>query len=113
MMDAKKFIIERERMCGYQDDGCKKCPAFSIDHCSVYSGSIDDTIKMVDIVEKWASEHPFKTRQSEFLKQFTKANVDENSVLRICPNYIDSTVKCYANGDCDVCREKYWNEVVE
>ena len=112
MMDAKKFIAERERMCSYHDDGCNECPAFSIDYCSGNSRVIADSFKLVDIVEKWSNEHPVKTRQSEFLKQFTKANVDENGVIRICPNYIDSTVKCYAEVDCEDCRKKYWNEVV-
>lgn len=110
MMDVEKFIKERSRMCEYYEEKCSNCPAKEIG-CLVTLKSIRE---LNDIVEKWSEENPPRTRQSEFLKQFTKANVDENGVLRICPNYIDSTVKCYAyEKHCEDCRKEYWSEAVE
>ena len=119
-MEVKEFIAECERMCNYYGGRgyCKRvirettelCPLSDLITCTYLP---DLSAKAIDDVEKWSKENPKKTRQSEFLKQFTKANVDENGVIRICPNYIDSTVECHAEVDCGVCREKYWNEVVE
>ena len=112
-MDAKEFVHGLKRMCEYYGSRCHKgedeCPL--INRACVTSRSLDDD--MIGIVKDWVKKHPEKTRQSEFLKQFTKANVDENGVLRICPNYIDSTVECHTEVDCDVCRKEYWREVVE
>lgn len=108
-MDAKKFISESKRMCAYYDD-CNECPTVDTDSrlniCTMMW-------KMIDLVEEWSKEHSTETRQSEFLKMFPKANVDEYGVLRVCPNCIDFTVQCYVNADCDSCRKKYWSEVVE
>lgn len=112
-MTAEEFVHGLKRMCEYYGSRCYKgedeCPL--IYRACVTSKSLSDD--MIGIVKDWIGKHPVKTRQSEFLKQFTKANVDEDGVLRICPNYIDSTVKCHAKVDCNVCREKYWNEVTE
>lgn len=112
-MTAEEFIHGLKRMCEYYGSRCYKgedeCPL--INRACVTSKSLSDD--MIGIVKDWIGKHPVKTRQSEFLKQFTKANVDENGVLCICPNYIDSTVKCHAEVDCEDCSKKYWNEVVE
>ena len=117
MMEAKDFIYGLRRMCKYYSDNCKYVTTSEIESCPMRDYNCKDVDKLpdnaFDIVEKWVKLHPIKTRQDEFLKQFTKANVDENGVIRICPNYIDSTVKCYAEVDCEDCRKKYWNEVVE
>ena len=118
-MEAKEFITERNRMCDYYGGAahCKRVVGETTESCPlrdyvcVHLPGV--TVAVIDEVEKWSKTHPKKTRQDEFLKQFTKANVDENGVLRICPNYIDSTVKCYAEVDCDVCRKEYWKEEIE
>ena len=114
MMEVKEFIREVNRMCAYHGGNC-----YGKEHktCELASYDCKDLMNMpetaVDIVEKWTKEHPHKTRQSEFLELFPNATLDENGVIRICPNYIDSTVKCYTEVDCKDCCKEYWSKEVE
>ena len=64
-MDTVEYVKQRERMCDYYHN-CYGCPAVEYENCA----SLDIAIKLVPIVEKWAKEHPVKTRQSELLKLF-------------------------------------------
>lgn len=72
-MDAVNFLKTLDRICTKIDtDNCTEglCPIKQFcDHMgmdvSQTSGRERD---VVDIVEKWAEEHPVKTRQSEFLR---------------------------------------------
>lgn len=119
-MDAVKYLKEKGRMtkkCGIScydcllgrhNNGMKiPCQEFEIEHPE----------KVVEIVEKWAAEHPPKTRQSEFLKMFPDANVDEHGVISISPcelntkEYTDND--CKRTEPCDICRHKYWSQEVE
>lgn len=72
-MDAENFIKTRRRMCGeYLGDGkCLKCPVIKTGGCDLERCEEEDLDKIVAAVEKWASEHPAKTRQSEFLERWT------------------------------------------
>lgn len=105
-MDAVNFLRERERM--------------------FLSGAATPTIgledefapaEVVEIVKKWSEEHPRKTRQSEFLKQWPNARISaDDKTLGINPCQLDSTFversgKC-VNGNCYACRTKYWMEEV-
>ena len=64
-------------------------------------------------------EHPRKTRQEEFLRQWPGARVDLRGVVQITPCAIDSLYRtadgrCAAGGvDCTTCRRKYWMQEVE
>ena len=66
--------------------------------------------KNIATVEQWVKDNPFKTRQSEFLKQFPNAKLDSNGVLAIRPCDIDS--KCCTDDDyfskCGTCAKDYW-----
>ena len=69
----------------------------------------------VAIVERWAAEHPVKTRQSAFMEQWPNArisNVDEFPVINPCG--LDSTVvnECDV-ASCSKCRSKFWLAEVE
>lgn len=74
---------------------------------------------MVKAAEQWAAEHPIKTRQSEFLKQWPEADVDENGVLQTCPALIsashrDQTGWCATlSNKCENCRKAFWFTEVE
>ena len=96
--------------------GCKEC---EIDHSACNIGctnkSIEDDEKIIKIVEKWAAEHPLRTRQSEFLKMFPNASLDTNDVLAVQPCCIDSSygndrikANCCIGKTCVVCRREYW-----
>ena len=65
-MEAVEFIRQKDRMCNYysgrtctHDDSGETCPAMSID-CEI---TTDEPGRLVAIVEKWAKEHPEKTKQ--------------------------------------------------
>lgn len=81
--------------------------------CSDYTTTFSE--EAVSIVEKWAKEHPRKTRQSEFLKMFPNALIFKE-ILTINPCAIDSSrfgiEECHAyddnNAGCFECRKNYW-----
>ena len=116
-MDAVKYLKEAKRMCDVIGD-CRKCPInglVAVIPCKLVGGNLElaNPEKAVEIVEKWASENPKKTRQSEFLKVLPRAKV-EDGVLCYYPCDMDvregfKDANCERfQGDCHVCRIKYW-----
>lgn len=124
-MDAVEFLKEKSRMCntfnlcdggGYQET----CELYKKGlTCADYTNDYPE--KAVEIVERWAKEHPKKTRQSEFLKMFPDARLFDG-VLAIDPCKINSlrfdSKECRSYIDefgclsCDKCREQFWHEEV-
>lgn len=113
-MDAVEFFKTVKRLC--KDQGCKEFPAvFEDGMCMVMLVAMhcDDLIKstegMVSKVEQWAKGHPVKTRQSEFLKLFPNAAIDEDDgILGIRPCEIDESIVCTNEKGCENCYRKYW-----
>lgn len=68
---------------------------------------------MESAVGRWAKAHPVKTRQTEFLKQFPRADCSDSGIINICPQEIDTTIACHAEEDCKNCCKRYWNEEIE
>ena len=68
-----------------------------------------DNVGAVKFVERWAAEHPGKTRQSVFLEQWPDAQLDSCGIVEICPSDIDTTIhqKCSAD-KCGGCRREFW-----
>lgn len=89
MMDATKFIYERNRMCKSFCGGCKGCPAFNACEddlcCAVGQESTLDATAQIAIVEEWSAAHPRKTQQDVFMEQYPEAVIDEYGVLSVCP----------------------------
>lgn len=130
-MDAVEFIVTHDRMCKYErerginakNEPCPGCciPArLNIRTCP----SCEDFIKQhpaeaVEIVERWAKEHPRKTRQSEFLKLFPKGRLMSDGMLKFCPQEVDSGFMCpmivkkSLGIHCEDCRREYWLAEVE
>ena len=119
-MDAVEFLEEQYRMCEALNSHCEECGLS-------YTNNKTDLVcadfikrhpeEAVAIVEKWAKEHPRKTRQSEFLKMFPNALIFKE-ILTINPCVIDSSrfsiEECHAyNAGCFACRKKYWLEEVD
>lgn len=117
-MDAVEFCRESTRMCKTYPS-CNDCPAKLDDgicglRCSRYDYAPD---KKVTIVERWSAQHPRKTRQSEFLKQWPDAALYDDGVLGISPCSLSKK----KNGDrcddrtksCRDCRREFWMEEVE
>ena len=113
-MEAVEFFKTVNRLC--KNQGCNICPVAKEGCCMV--GFDDDSIKSIEEtvskVEQWAKDHPVKTRQSEFLKMFPKAEI-KNDYLWICPKYLDCDYRpeenCYKIS-CGDCKREYWLEEV-
>ena len=117
-MDALEFLMERKRLCGSYR-GCVGCP-FGVADCVIRDMTSEHTCKrIVTAVEQWSKEHPRKTRQSVFLKQYTEAEIDANGVVGLCPMTIsaahrDSDGECnYQELLCRDCRREFWMQEVE
>ena len=124
MMDAVEFLEKHNRMCGALGDECTDkdgtlCPLLVAARkagkgCYGYTKS--HPAEAVEIVERWAKEHPRKTRQSEFLKMFPSAKI-ERGVIKFCPADMDSDFQCQAKEElsfsCAACKREFWLEEVE
>lgn len=70
--------------------------------------------ELVQKMEKWAAEHPVKTRQSELLKILPNAALDERGVLRCDPCDLMHENIDYCPRSCEACREVFWlKEITE
>ena len=113
-MDAVEFLKQFNRMCkAYNDDGCKECSAYKYRCGEEFDEQEEDG---VSIVEKWAKEHPVKTRQSEFLKSWPEVTVDKHGVCNLepcnlCPSMLNSDGCSMSN--CDKCRRDFWLKEIE
>lgn len=114
MMDAVKFIEERDRMCHFYHHAgdCYQCPAKDCE-CSALEGMVNDD-NIVTIVEEWSAAHPRKTRQDVFLEQFPNAKIVEKA-LAICPYNLGLIDKCESKivGLCFDCLREFWMQEVE
>lgn len=107
-MDAVEYVKTQFRLCRSKDS-CSECPLQDKENCCCIMDTIEYAEKSVRIVEQWAKDHPVKTRQSEFLKTFPNAVIDEDDgILGIKPCDIDESIGCTNEKGCDGCRRKYW-----
>lgn len=116
-MDAVEFLKTLQRMCNAK---CRKCEfgkVYSVNEgCSTWR--IAHPEEAVVIAEKWAKEHPKRTKRSEFLEHYPNAAMRENGTL-LCPKAVDDTHtpasgKCRpGGGNCLECMEEYWLAEVE
>ena len=114
-MDAVEFLKAFGRLCNNYLCG-DNCPL--IDSCD--DESDDGYVRKVQIVEKWAKEHPVKTRQSEFLKQWPDAEVGDDGYPSVAPCQLYKDIEekdengiCCKNCGCDKCRRDFWLKEVE
>mgnify|MGYP007099692802 FL=1 len=113
-MDAVEFIKERNRMCESFDDDCdcSNCPAYRNNCCNTFEWQEE----LVAIVEKWSIEHPRKTRQDAFLKQWPNVKWSKTEpIIDIRPCIIDQTVRTEypCSKDCDDCCREFWLQEIE
>ena len=114
-MDAVEYVKQRKRMCDYYAN-CGDCPAVQYEECS----SLNGIANLVPIVEQWAKEHPVKTRQSEFLKQWPDAEISDDGLPSIAPCQLykdmeekDENGVCCKNCGCGICRRDFWLKEIE
>lgn len=115
-MDAVEFLNEGTRMC-HSYKGCVGCPMEQIDDCCMLSVNLK---QMINIVEQWAKEHPVKTRQSEFLKQYPNAEIGDDGYPSVAPCQLyknmeekDENGVCCKNCGCAECRRDFWLKEIE
>ena len=114
-MDALEFFKARKRMCE-----ATKCASCKLGHmqggCCIApeTEKIDACEEAIAIVEQWAAEHPVKTRQSEFLKQWPETELAQDGIIMICPSVVSAAHRekdgsCAIHSDtCVDCRRKFW-----
>lgn len=112
-MDAIEFVKQLRRM---EEQGVPKNRF--IYPCA--GQETDSPEEVVAEVEEWAKDHPIKTRQSVFLKQYPEAQTDIDDVLCVCPAVMSLSYRDDVGGCLDVskrcanCRRKFWSaEVAE
>lgn len=120
-MDAVEYFKAYARMCDSFDSKnnitgkpCVGCPLDDIGRGCHMNDLTNNAEECVAAVEKWAKEHPVKTRQSEFLKMYPNAVVMTGGVLCVRPCDVDNTIKnlCKTT-NCGVCRRDFWLQEVE
>ena len=113
-MDAVEYLKTLDRMCHCE---CLKCEfrkvRSGIETCPVWQRTHPE--EAVAIVEKWAKEHPVKTRQSVFLEQWPDARINEADELPMAsPCDLDGKLAGKCEGiTCPECRRKFWLAEVE
>ena len=118
-MDALEFFMERRRMCNSYSD-CEGCPLRAAE-CVFRDMTSEDTCeRIVTAVEQWSKEHPCKTRQSVFLKQWPDAIISHDGLPEVAPCQLcvglihgKSTEDCEKRGLCAKCRREFWMQEVE
>lgn len=97
---------------------CRRMIANDVQIRSVLGGWSAEAV--VEQVEQWAKEHPVKTRQSEFLKQWPDAAIgcDGYPSVAPCQLYKDMEEKdengvCCKNCGCAECRRDFWLKEIE
>ena len=114
-MDAVEFLKTLHRMCDRHCTNCefgKRLCGF-VTSCTVWRKTHPE--EAVAIAEKWAAEHPAKTRQSEFLKMFPGADICEmDGCLTLNPCHFYSKMQKECSGRrCSDCRREFWLAEVE
>lgn len=114
-MDAVEFLKALGRLCNNYPCG-DNCPL--IDSCD--DESDDGYVRKVQIVEQWSKEHPVKTRQSEFLKQWPDAEIGDDGYPSVAPCQLykdmeekDENGVCCKNCGCGICRRDFWLKEIE
>ena len=111
-MDAVEFIKTVNRLC--KNRRCKGCPFYKEGTCTFGFGdySVEHIEETISKVEQWAKDHPVKTRQSELLKMFPDAKIDDDGILAFCPDAFSpkeiDDEHCHKYNKCEECRKDYW-----
>lgn len=107
MMDALEFLNKVDRISA-------KWTTEEKAQYNEYRENHDNTSAIAFVV-KWDAEHPVKTRQNEFLKQWPEAEVDDTYgclTLDPCKFYPKMRKECVGKL-CSECREAFWLAEVE
>ena len=108
-MDAVEYNMALYRMCQSNDFSCNMCEFNKLCGIKNSGSTLEDAKKAVEFVKQWAKDHPFKTRQSEFLKMFPDAKINDDGILAFCPCAFSQKEKyCHKYNKCEECCKDYW-----
>lgn len=113
-MDAVEYLKTLCRMCHCE---CLKCEfgkaRSGFETCPVWQRTHPE--EAVEIAEKWANEHPVKTRQSVFFEQWPDARIKKADGLPMAsPCDLDGKLVGKCDGiSCPECRKAFWLAEVE
>lgn len=125
-MELTEFSKHYERMCQYYNKNCSLCPLgakFSSFDFGCYEFIMKFPTEAEPVVEYWNKAHPLRTRAAKFFKEVPDCPRSDDGYPRIAPCLLDRALgeKCsYSfglethvcpNESCNVCRQKYWEEV--
>lgn len=121
-MDAVAYFKAYARMCDSFDSKnniagkpCVGCPLDDIGHGCHMNDLTNNAEECVAAVEKWAKEHPVKTRLSELRNLFPL--MDEEGIMDDCPLRFDRSFherdergSCTEPDEtaCHECRRRFW-----
>ena len=107
MMDAVECMKAVTRMLKSGTIDCAIQKYISAQKKNDYEG-------MVEAAEQWATEHPVKTRRSEFLEHYPGARILAHGCLNVCPMNVfsDTGINCNAQ-PCIECKKAFWSAEVE
>lgn len=111
-MDETYFLKTFYRFCESREN-CSVCELLNKkdNSCIADIDEYEYVKKTVQIVEQWAKDHPVKTRQSEFLKLFPNAMINESDgILCVYPCDVEGgkRIGCANGKGCNDCRREYW-----
>lgn len=111
-MDATKFMMAMGQIC--LSNPCEDCALNFFCRKVLYETTKDDVEKAEKVVKEWLKAHT-KTRQTEFLKMYPDALMDDNGVMAINPCSLDKTHYTIplCGCQCEECRKRYWSKEVE
>lgn len=116
MMTETEYQKILSRICSAAGGNLERCDfvrEFGVTCCDdTTNESCERLVNMRRFVERWADEHPAGTRQSEFLKMFPDAKIDDDGILALCPEAFSpkeiDDEHCHKYNKCEECRKDYW-----
>lgn len=113
-METRDFLSGVSRIC--KSSSCRRddCPLSFFCYRGYNDQTEEDFEKAEKVVKEWLKAHT-KTRQTEFLKMYPDALMDDNGVMVINPCSLDKahyTIPL-CGCQCEDCRKQYWLKEVE
>ncbi len=119
-MEAKKYFEEQVRMFDSLricSKGISNCHGVKCDDCPLSSKKNGDcyknSIRGVDIVEKWSKEHPQKTMLVDILEKHPNIPLKDGYPEYECPHHLgyekERYSKCRGSIDCVECWDRPLN----
>lgn len=112
-METKDFLSGVSRIC--KSSSCRDDCPLNFFCCLNYNDQTEEDFEKAEkVVKEWLKAHT-KTRQTEFLKMYPDALMDDNGVMVINPCSLDKahyTIPL-CGCQCEDCRKQYWLKEVE